>query len=391
MKYFFPIHLNGGNRGCEGIAKGTAKILGEPKDKLISLCSDIELDTMLGLDNLYTLQGERKRSRMFDVVNKLYCGFAKLSNKDSCYRMSLLWKYKYGFFLDQMKSGDVMLSTGGDMMCYSNNEVIYTNDYLHERDVKTVLWGCSMGEENCTKEKKRTLENFDLVYARESLTYDYFQSIGLKKVICLPDPAFVLKPEKVNLPEVFKKGDVIGVNISNFVLGGYDLNSLFGHQIIELIDYIFKNTNLYILLIPHVTWINQDDRIISNLIYDYYKNTGRIEMLNISNLNYCQIRYHISKCRFFIGARTHAVISAYSTCVPTIAVGYSIKSKGIAKDIGLSESLVVDCKNNQSRGEMVNSFMYLNENEKDIKSNLEHIMPNYCNAPFLINRYLQEL
>lgn len=25
MKVYFPIHIDGGNRGCEGIAKGTAK------------------------------------------------------------------------------------------------------------------------------------------------------------------------------------------------------------------------------------------------------------------------------------------------------------------------------------------------------------------------------
>ncbi len=29
MKYYFPIHLNGGNRGCEAISKGTALILKE--------------------------------------------------------------------------------------------------------------------------------------------------------------------------------------------------------------------------------------------------------------------------------------------------------------------------------------------------------------------------
>ena len=27
MKYYFPIHLDGGNRGCEAIAKGTAMLL----------------------------------------------------------------------------------------------------------------------------------------------------------------------------------------------------------------------------------------------------------------------------------------------------------------------------------------------------------------------------
>ena len=41
----------------------------------------------------------------------------------------------------------------------------------------------------------------------------------------------------------------------------------------------------------------------------------------------------ISQCRFFIGSRTHSVIAAYSSGVPTLALGYSIKSKGIAQDI----------------------------------------------------------
>ena len=44
MKIYFPIHLDGGNRGCEAIAKGTAEILGLPKEQLIGLCRNIELD-----------------------------------------------------------------------------------------------------------------------------------------------------------------------------------------------------------------------------------------------------------------------------------------------------------------------------------------------------------
>ena len=31
MKIYFPIHLDGGNRGCEAIAKGTAILLDKPK------------------------------------------------------------------------------------------------------------------------------------------------------------------------------------------------------------------------------------------------------------------------------------------------------------------------------------------------------------------------
>lgn len=35
----------------------------------------------------------------------------------------------------------------------------------------------------------------------------------------------------------------------------------------------------------------------------------------------------------FIGARTHATIAAYSSLVPTLVVGYSVKARGIARDL----------------------------------------------------------
>lgn len=88
----------------------------------------------------------------------------------------------------------------------------------------------------------------------------------------------------------------------------------------------------------------QDDRIISNLIKEKY-HSDRISILDSNSLNYCQIRFVISKCRCFIGARTHSVISAYSTCTPAIALGYSIKSKGIAKDLNMPQNTVVNSAN----------------------------------------------
>lgn len=136
---------------------------------------------------------------------------------------------------------------------------------------------------------------------------------------------------------------MIGLNLSNFVVNSDDLSTGFGAEVNKLINYILNHTNLNILLIPHVLWKGQDDREISNVILRKY-NSSRISVLNSDTLNYCELRYVISKCRFFIGARTHAVISAYSTYVPTIALGYSIKSKGIAKDLELNECLVINSK-----------------------------------------------
>ena len=211
-------------------------------------------------------------------------------------------------------------------------------------------------------------------------------------VVCFPDPVFVLTRQVVDLPKIFKEDKgVIGINLSNFVLGAFDLNTSFGKQVRELIKYIIDKTEFNILLIPHVLWDAQDDRIVANNVYKLFQDTGRISVLDSDIYNYLQLRYIISKCRLFIGARTHAVISAYSTCVPSLALGYSIKSKGIAKDLGLDNNLVVNCKDNESNNSLLKGFRYLVDNEDAIKKQLTDVMPSYIKEPYKIRNIIKKL
>ena len=371
MNFYLPIHLDGGNRGCEAITKATAQILGYSPQEIIALSKNQELDNRLHLGDFVTIVKAPTTSLTFRIHRKL----RSILVQDKAKLNHFSYSHYYDPFLNQISSDDVMISTGGDMMCYVNNEVIYTNEELHKRGVKTFLWGCSIGEENLTPEKISTLRHFTKIYARESLTAKVLMDLKLSNVFTFPDPAFILQPEKCELPAAFFR-DVIGLNLSNFILGDFSLNTPFGSEVISLINSILKDTNLNILLIPHVFWANQDDRIIVTLVADYFNFNPRIFILDSDSLNYCQIRYVISKCRYFIGARTHAVISAYSTCVPTIALGYSIKSKGSAKDLELPENLVVDSKKCHKKC-LVNSFEYLVENENQIRQHLMNVMPDY--------------
>lgn len=372
MKYFFPIHLDGGNRGCEAIAKGTALILEENKENLIGLCTDMELDHRLNVDNYITLQPKRQRCMSFRIRNKMY----KALVHDDWKRKSFIYQYEYVPFLNQMNKDDIMISTGGDMMCYDENQVIYTVDYLHKRGIRSILWGCSIGEKNLTPRKLQALKQFSCIYARETLTKEVLANHNISNVVVYPDPAFILEPVSCQLSACFSRGEVIGINLSNYVMGGFDLNSAFANEVDSLIKYILQSTDYQILLIPHVMWRGQDDRIISNLIKEKYDSNNRINILDSDNLNYCQIRYVISKCCCFIGARTHAMISAYSTCTPAIAIGYSIKSKGIAKDIGMPDVTITDSINIKT-GALLNAFHYMLSNDNDIKQHLNESMARY--------------
>lgn len=372
MKYYFPIHLNGGNRGCEAIAKGTALILREKKENLIGLCTDVELDHRLGVDEYVTLQPKRQRSLSFRIENKLY----KCLAHDEWKQKAFAYRYEYAPFLNQMQKGDVMLSTGGDMMCYNENEVIYTVNHLYKQGIHSILWGCSIGENNLTPRKLDALKHFSLIYARESLTKEVLANHDINNVFVYPDPAFVLEPIPCELPDCFSQGEVIGINLSNYVMGGFDLNSAFAKEVDNLIKYILQSTDYQILLIPHVMWKGQDDRIISNLIKDKYDLKNRISILDSNKLNYCQIRHVISKCKCFIGARTHAVISAYSTCTPAIAIGYSIKSRGIANDIGISPKTIIDSLKTK-KDKLLEAFIYTIQNEAEISDQISLKMKTY--------------
>ena len=371
MKSYFPIHLNGGNRGCEAISKGTALILKEKKENLIGLCTNIELDHRLKVDEFVTLYPMRPRNLISCIRNKLY----SMVESDEWKRKQFSYRYEYMSFLNQLKEDDIMLSTGGDMMCYQENQVIYTVNYLYKRGIRSILWGCSIGENNITPLKLKALKQFSLIYARETLTQEVLANYNINNVVVYPDPAFVLEPIKCQLPKCFSLGQVVGINLSNYVMGGFALNTEFAKEVDDLIKHILLTTDNQILLIPHVLWKGQDDRIISNLIKEKY-HSDRISILDSNSLNYCQIRFVISKCRCFIGARTHSVISAYSTCTPAIALGYSIKSKGIAKDLNMPQNTVVNSANIK-KGELINAFSFLSNNENELRNQLKMKIDKY--------------
>lgn len=384
-KIYFPLHIDSGNRGCEAICLGTIEILKLYSHGYVGLCRDIDTDKKIS-KNMELVKGFNIDK--LSVWRKL---LYKVCGKFFPSKLFLNYYYRKVYYNFLKNSGDISLITGGDMLCYGNNEVNYITDYLYSHNKKVVLWGCSVGKENLTPEKNVALKKFSCITTRESLTYDLLKNeMNLPNVYLFPDPAFVLNPEKCDLPVYFSK-KLIGVNLSNFVGGNIDNDTIFGKNIINLFDYILENTQYEIVLIPHVFWKGQDDRIACNYFYENFKNNNRIHVLTTEKMTYCQIRYAISKCKFFIGARTHAMISAYSTCVPSIALGYSIKSKGIAKDLNMPDYTIIDYRNLENNDEIVKKFKKLQENEVYIRELLEEEMPNYIKTAYNAKECIDDL
>ena len=75
-------------------------------------------------------------------------------------------------------------------------------------------------------------------------------------------------------------------------------------------------------------------------------------------------------------------------CVPTIALGYSVKSIGIANDLGLPSELVVDYRKLSDENEILNALIYMIENETEIRKHLEKVIPNYSKKSYEAKKIL---
>lgn len=376
-------HTGSANHGCEAIVRGMQKILGNNL-RLFSFKPEDELKYKL--DGIIDLQADietpiQKKSLKYFLA-ALQFKIAGTTTVGTYFR-------KRNFF-SKVSKGDLCLSIGGDNYTYAGIlELADYNKILHHRGAKTVLFGCSIDAELIPK-LKDDLSRYDMIVARETLTFEALQKNQIRSKIRLcPDPAFQLRKNEVVLPALFLKHKTVGINLSPLILK-YGNSDLIMKNFENLIHYIFSKTDLQIALIPHVFVPENNDWEVMLPFYEKFKNTKRVLILDDCS---CQdLKGYISQCRFFLGARTHATIAAYSTEVPTIAIGYSMKAKGIAKDIfGTYENYVCPVQNFTTENELINSFKWLVEHEMDIKELYENTMLDYKSSALNAAGFLKEL
>ena len=179
----------------------------------------------------------------------------------------------------------------------------------------------------------------------------------------------------MQLPKGFVEGNTIGINLSPLVTDYADSNLIIDNYRL-LVRYILEMTDNNVALIPHVVKDGNDDRTILKVLFQEFRESNRVIM--IEDCNCMQLKGYIARCRMFVGARTHATIAAYSTCVPTLVAGYSVKATGIARELfGTDVNYVVPVQNFKTSNDLIKAFKWLQEREEQIKNHLNNIMPEY--------------
>ncbi len=382
MKFLLFDHSGCLNRGCEAIVRSTINILESafPDSEYGLLSYDAKSDIVLSDIPRLTVRAVRAKPLSFTkkVINAFYY---KLLHRSDYYFCAA-----YSDAVNFARDYDICLIIGGDTFCYGDNEMARTLiSQFQSLGLKTVLWGCSVGENDLSEEKIKTLKSLDSIFAREPLTKQVLDNAGVEGCRVFTDPAFTLSTAE---PEEIPEGKLLGINVSPLVSNFCEGLSDYAAEFLERVE---KETDYTPLLIPHVMIDSNDNNDHKFMAEIMEKANLKRTILLPDNLSASQYKGYISKCEMLIAARTHATIGAYSNCVPVFALGYSIKARGISVDLFGKEVCVASIEDITSADSLFICLKRIEKNAEKMHEKLTQIIPEKKALAFKMGEVLKEI
>lgn len=364
MRFVLYNHVGSGNHGCEALVRSISHMLGE-KDTLL-LSDAPEEEAKYGIADSIEVRPSMSKTR--PAVQDFFFSYLQLKIRHDYFYMDVL---PYKPALKGLRSEDVLVSIGGDIFCYENyRKYNLLHQYALKQVKHSILIGCSIEPDSLTDHALlKDLETFEFISARELITYNALKNAGLKNVSYCPDTAFSLPAAETALPDHFIPQNTVGINISPLVLNKSADAELILENLRLVVRDVLSSSSASVAFVPHVVWESNDDRIPLQKLYQEFQGTGRVCLIEDQDAR--KLKWIISQCSYFIGARTHATIAAYSTGVPTLALGYSVKSRGIARDLfGAEEHYVLPYQDITSSDMLLKNFHWLIRHTEETKKTL---------------------
>lgn len=301
--------------------------------------------------------------------------------------------------LKTLKDADIAIALGGDIFSsdYGSDSLkrhVATIEEAQANGTPTVFLAQSIGpftSEADVATMRGALDRSSLLTVRERLTQDYMASafkLGPERAVLTADIAFLLEPSAPERAEAIlahlglEPGKFVAMSASQGIttfstLGGDDAHD---NAWIEAIETVLRTTDHSVLIVPHVQAplpANNDARIAFRLIEKLNFNP-RVKAA-FGPYTASDFKALIARSRFLIGERMHACIAALSSGVPLIAVGYSIKARGIMGDVFGEKAeeygLIVPVKTFVEPGKIAGMIASVEDNIGPIRSVLAAELP----------------
>ena len=359
--FYLTGHSNFGNRGCEALVRSTVDLLRQYFDRPRILVDSLDI----ARDGAQWPEAAEEGVVFIPApeMPDRYINWTRL-----CRRLPFLTHVRWpslpmrGSLAGHLAQCDAVISVGGDIFSldYGLDSPFFLlgiGENALRLGKQVVLWGASVGPFSAMPGVERQmvahLRRLSLITVRDSHTLAYLNGLGVAgNVVPVADAAFVMKRQAMDLTPFWPVGKgVLGLNVSPVVeqvrLAGRATTSV-GQETLAFVRGVLSSSDLGVLLVPHVAPLdgnprNNDEHYLRQIATALGDTGGRVRCVP-SGCNAPQLKDIISHCRYFIGARTHATIAAFSTGVPTISIAYSVKARGINHDLFGHERYVLDTR-----------------------------------------------
>jgi len=340
-------HVGFFNRGCEAILTQTVGILRATVGEVSVVASsyDPEGDAQLSADRALRFVQRRphKWTAAWWALKGLEWSRARGLIRRVPMRMSL------GPLALELDRAECVLHIGGDNYSLEGRFPyvwMEAGEWALARGKPYVLWAASLGPG--TRRHPRLPELVDhlrrvtLITAREPATIEHLAELGVSdNVRRVADPAVLLQASPASLDDIMPGSGLqprsyLALNVSPFVIL-HNRDSSPAELLAEYAGFVrqvISRHDLSVVLVPHVTAApaiaGPTDPRVLKLLQDEVAGP-RVHLLPV-NLSAAATKRVIAEAAAFVGARTHSVIAALSSCVPAISLSYSLKANGINRD-----------------------------------------------------------
>lgn len=362
------LDLNSGNKGCEALAYGFLEILN-------SLGHDNKEKTDVFLLQKIPTKQLLKSGFSLKKIKKEYTPKYKFSELEIDI-IFLAHTSKTVFFNHQIKKLDFVIDfTGGDSFTdiYGLNrfyERTRFKDCIMKHGVPLILGSQTIGPFENPEARAYAVEVIRKVrqaFARDELSFQYMKEISGREPVLVTDVAFALPYTRVEFPQ--SQRIRVGFNPSGLLWnGGYSADNQFGLAVeykeycYKVMDYLTQDPRFEVHLILHSfedndTNIADNDLIPARILQSKYPSTIMSPLFN----SCIDAKSYIAGMDILIGARMHATIAGFSSCVPVIPFAYSRKFQGLFNS--LDYEYVIDARKMTTNEALSKTIKWINQRD----------------------------
>lgn len=362
------LDLNSGNKGCEALAYGFLEILN-------SLGHDNKEKTDVFLLQKIPTKQLLKSGFSLKKIKKEYTPKYKFSELEIDI-IFLAHTSKTVFFNYQIKKLDFVIDfTGGDSFTdiYGLNrfyERTRFKDCIMKHGVPLILGSQTIGPFENPEARAYAVEVIRKVrqaFARDELSFQYMKEISGREPVLVTDVAFALPYTRVEFPQ--SQRIRVGFNPSGLLWnGGYSADNQFGLAVeykeycYKVMDYLTQDPRFEVHLILHSfedndTNIADNDLIPARILQSKYPSTIMSPLFN----SCIDAKSYIAGMDILIGARMHATIAGFSSCVPVIPFAYSRKFQGLFNS--LDYEYVIDARKMTTNEALSKTIKWINQRD----------------------------